>query len=87
MKILASMKLSRDQMELEILFRSKIQLNFLNYSGRIGIEIQFFYPTLTKKKQYGLTNLKRELASNNNVSILECQRRTLILNGLGFDLL
>jgi hypothetical protein len=39
----------------------------------------------TSKKQYGLTTLKADNDSNNNVSIFGMPEEDWILNGLGFD--
>ncbi len=60
---------------------------FLNYDGRISIELrgstsqEFF-----DKKPYGLTTLQADNATNNNVSILGMpQENDWILNSLAFD--
>lgn len=60
---------------------------FLNYNGRISIEIrgsssqQFF-----EKKPYGLTTLQDDNVTNNNVSLLGMPKENdWILNSLAFD--
>jgi hypothetical protein len=59
MKILASMKIIKRPDGTRNFISIKIQLNFLNYSGRIGIEISSS-TQLYQKKQYGLTTLKED---------------------------
>jgi hypothetical protein len=73
-KILASMKIIKRPDGTRNFISDQNTAEFLNYNGRIGIEMGFFYSTSTKK-QYGLTTLKADNDSNNNVSIFECQRR------------
>lgn len=59
---------------------------FLNYNGRIGIEIRGSSSQSLPKKGYGLTTLKADNISNNNVSILGMpSENDWILNGLAFD--
>ena len=43
---------------------------FLNYNGRIGIEIRGSSSQTLPKKGYGLTTLKADNTSNNNVELL-----------------
>lgn len=58
---------------------------YLNYNGKIGIEIRGSSSQLLPKKAYGLTTLKEDL-ENNNVSILGMPKENdWILNGLAFD--
>jgi hypothetical protein len=68
-KILASMKIIKRPDGTRNFIRIKT-LNFLNYNGRIGIEIRVLL-----LKNNTATTLKADNDSNNNVSILECQRR------------
>jgi hypothetical protein len=72
-KILASMKIIKRPDGTRNFISDQNTAEFLNYNGRIGIEISSS-SQLLPKKQYGLT-LKADNDSNNNVSILECQRR------------
>lgn len=59
---------------------------FLNYNGRIGIEIRGSSSQLLPKKGYGLTTLKADNISNNNVSLLGMpSENDWILNGIAFD--
>ena len=43
---------------------------FLNYDGRIGIEIRGSSSQMLQKKPYGLETLQADNVTNNNVSIL-----------------
>lgn len=59
---------------------------FLNYSGRLGIEIRGTTSALLDKKPYSLTTLKNDNVSNNNVSILDMPAENdWVLNSLAFD--
>lgn len=59
---------------------------FLNYSGRIKIEIRGSSSQSLPKKPYGLTTVKEDNISNNNVSILGMpEENDWILNSLAFD--
>ena len=59
---------------------------FLNYDGRISIEIRGSSSQLLQKKQYGLTTLQADNVTNNNVSILGMpSENDLVLNGLAYD--
>jgi hypothetical protein len=44
--------------------------SYLNYNGRINIEIRGSSSATSKKKQYGFSTLKADNISNNNVSLL-----------------
>jgi hypothetical protein len=58
----------------------------LNYNGRIMIEIRGSSTQALPKKQYGLTTVKSDNVTNNNVSLLGMpSENDWILNGLGFD--
>jgi hypothetical protein len=60
--------------------------DYLNYNGRIGIEIRGSSSQSLPKKAYALTTLKADNVSNNNVSILGMpSENDWILNGLAFD--
>ena len=59
---------------------------FLNYDGRIGIELRGSSSQMTAKKPYGFTTLQADNTSNNNVSLLGMpSENDWILNNLAFD--
>ncbi|MBU3681408.1 MAG: T9SS type A sorting domain-containing protein [Flavobacterium sp.] len=59
---------------------------FLNYNGRISIEIRGSSSQATDKKGYGFTTLLADNVSNNNISLLGMPKENdWILNGLAFD--
>ena len=59
---------------------------FLNYSGRIGIERRGSSSQQFQKKPYGLTTLQDDNVSNNNVSLLGMPKENdWILNSLAYD--
>ena len=59
---------------------------FLNYNGRIGIEIRGSSSQTLPKKGYGLTTLKADNTSNNNVELLGMpSENDWVLNGIAFD--
>lgn len=59
---------------------------YLNYNGRINIEIRGSTSQSLPKKPYGLTTLKADNVSNNNVSLLGMpSENDWILNSLAFD--
>ena len=59
---------------------------FLDYDGRIGIEIRGSSSQMLSKKPYGLTTLQDDNVTNNNVSILGMPRENdWVLNPLAFD--
>lgn len=59
---------------------------YLNYNGRIGIELRGSTSQSLPKKPYGLTTLKANNTSNNNVSLLGMPAENdWILNSLAFD--
>ena len=59
---------------------------FLNYNGRIGIELRGSSSQELPKKPYGLTTLKEDNITNNNVAILGMPKENdWILNSLAFD--
>ncbi len=60
--------------------------NFLNYNGRIGIELRGSSSQELPKKPYGYTTYKSDNISNNNVSILGMPKENdWILNSLAYD--
>ncbi|MFN8256069.1 MAG: CotH kinase family protein [Bacteroidales bacterium] len=59
---------------------------FLNYDGRIGIEIRGSSSQVLEKKPYGFTTLQSDNVTNNNVSLLGMpSENDWILNSLAFD--
>lgn len=59
---------------------------YLNYDGRIDIEIRGSSSSITEKKQYGFTTREADNFSNNNVSLLGMPgENDWILNGMVFD--
>jgi len=59
---------------------------FLNYNGKIEIEIRGSSTQTRPKKQYGLSTLKDDNKTNNNVSLLGMPpENDWILNGMVFD--
>jgi hypothetical protein len=59
---------------------------FLNYNGRINIEIRGSSSQTLPKKQYGFSTLKKDNITNDNVSLLGMPAdNDWILNGLAFD--
>ena len=59
---------------------------FFNYNGRIGIEIRGSSSQTLPKKGYGLTTLKADNTSNNNVELLGMpSENDWVLNGIAFD--
>lgn len=60
--------------------------DYLNYDGRIGIEFRGSTSQTLPKKPYGLTTLKADNVSNNNVSIFGMPKENdWVLNALAFD--
>lgn len=85
-KILATMKIIKRPDGTRNFLTDQNTTSFLNYSGRIGIEIRGSSTQTLPKKQYSLTTLKSDNTSNNNVSIFGMpSENDWILNGLGFD--
>ena len=60
---------------------------FLNYDGRIGIELRGYSSQMvSNKKPYGLTTLQDDNVSNNNVSLFGMPAENdWILNSLAYD--
>jgi hypothetical protein len=59
---------------------------YLNYNGRISIELRGSSSQITPKKQYGFTTLLSDNVSKNNVSLLGMPAENdWILNGMVFD--
>lgn len=59
---------------------------YLNYNGRIDIEIRGSSSQVTEKKQYGFTTRMADNVTNNNVSLLGMPKENdWILNGMVWD--
>lgn len=59
---------------------------FLNYDGRINIEVRGSSSQTLQKKQYGFSTLKSDNTTDNNVSLLGMPSdNDWILNGFGFE--
>jgi len=85
-KILASMKVIKHPDGSRNYLSDANNNAFLNYNGRISIEIRGSSSQTLPKKGYGLTTLKADNTSNNNVSLLGMpSENDWILNGLAFD--
>lgn len=85
-KILASMKIIQRPDGSRNYLSDQSNTAYLNYNGRIGIEIRGSSSQALPKKAYSLTTLKVDNVSNNNVSILGMpSENDWILNGLAFD--
>lgn len=85
-KILATMKIIKRPDGSRNYVTDQNTASFLNYNGRIGIEIRGSSTQTLPKKQYSLTTLKADNISNNNVSVFGMpSENDWILNGLGFD--
>lgn len=85
-KILGTMKIIKRPDGTRNYLTDQNTAGFLNYTGRIGIEIRGSSTQTLPKKQYSLTTLKADNTSNNNVSIFGMpSENDWILNGLGFD--
>jgi hypothetical protein len=85
-KILATMKIIKRPDGTRNYLTDQNTTAFLNYNGRIGIEIRGSSSQSLPKKGYGLTTLLANGTSNNNVSILGMpSENDWILNGLAFD--
>ena len=85
-KIPASMKVIFNGQDKRNYLSDQNSAGSLNYNGRIMIEIRGSSTQALPKKQYGLTTVKADNVSNNNVSLLGLPAENdWILNGLGFD--
>ncbi|MBN8677720.1 MAG: CotH kinase family protein [Chitinophagales bacterium] len=59
---------------------------FLNYNGRVDIEIRGSYSQAFPKKAYGFTTLQADNITNNNVSLLGMpEENDWVLHGLSSD--
>ncbi len=85
-KILASMKIIYKGVGVQNFVTDQNTPAFLNYDGRIGIEIRGSSSQALPKKGYGFSTLLADNVSNNNTSLLGMpSENDWILNGLAFD--
>ena len=85
-KILASMKIIKRPDGSRNFLTDVTTAGYLNYDGRIGIEIRGSTSQSLPKKPYGLTTLKADNKSNNNVSLLGMPAENdWVLNSFAFD--
>jgi hypothetical protein len=85
-RVLASMKIIFRGEGLRNYLTDQNTTGFLNYNGRINIEIRGSSSQTLPKKQYGLSTLESDNLSNNNVALLGMPAdNDWILNGLGFE--
>jgi hypothetical protein len=85
-RILASMEVIFRGEGLRNYLTDQNTAGYLNYNGRISIEIRGSSSQVLQKKQYGFSTLKDDNVSNNNVPLLGMPAdNDWILNGLGFE--
>lgn len=85
-KVLATMKIIWHQDGSRNYLSDINNPEFLNYDGRIGIEIRGSSSQMLSKKPYGLETLQSDDVTNNNVSILGMPKENdWVLNSLAFD--
>ncbi|WP_433764543.1 CotH kinase family protein [Flavobacterium ginsenosidimutans] len=85
-KILASMKIIKRPDGSRNYLTDIDNTSYLDYNGRIGIETRGSSSQALPKKPYGLTTLKANNTSNNNVSLLGMPvENDWVLNSLAFD--
>ena len=85
-KVLANMKIIWHQDGSRNYLSDVNNPEFLNYDGRIGIEIRGSSSQMLQKKPYGLETLLADNITNNNVSILGMPKENdWVLNSLAFD--
>lgn len=85
-KILATMKIIKHADGTRNYLADSNTSSYLNYDGRIGIELRGSTSQDLPKKPYALTTLKADNKSNNNVSLLGMpSENDWILNSFAFD--
>lgn len=85
-KVLATMKIIKRPDGTRNYLTDSNTAAFLDYNGRIGIELRGSTSQSLPKKPYGLTTLKANNTSNNNVSLLGMpSENDWVLNSLAFD--
>ena len=85
-KVLATMKIIKRPDGTRNYLTDENSVEFLNYNGRIKIELRGSSSMELPKKSYSLTTVKSDNTSNNNVSILGMpSENDWVLNSLAFD--
>jgi hypothetical protein len=85
-RVLASMKIIYRGPGERTYLTDQDSREYLNYNGRIDIEIRGSSSQVTNKKQYGFSTLMTDNVSNNNVSLLGMPKEhDWIFNGMVFD--
>ncbi len=85
-RVLATMKIIKHPDGTRNYLTDQNTAGFLNYDGRISIEIRGSSSQELPKKSYGLTTLEADDLSNNNVELLDMpSENDWILNSLAFD--
>lgn len=85
-RVLASMKIIKHTDGTRNYLTDRNLTEFLNYDGRINIEIRGSSSQDLSKKQYGFTTLEVDNATSNNVSLMGMPKENdWILNSLAFD--
>jgi hypothetical protein len=85
-RVLANMKIIYRGAGMRNYIDDQNSAEFLNYNGRINIEVRGSSSQFTPKKQYGFSTKMADGATNNNVSLLGLPAENdWILNGLVFD--
>lgn len=85
-KVLATMKIIKRPDGTRNYLTDSNTAAFLDYNGRIGIELRGSTSQSLPKKPYGFTTLKANNTSNNNVSLLGMpSENDWVLNSLAFD--
>lgn len=85
-KVLATMKIINRPDGSRNYLNDQYTPQYLNFEGRIGIELRGSSSQTLSKKPYGLTTLASDNITNNNVSILGMPKENdWVLNSLAFD--
>ena len=85
-RVLAAMKIIKRPDGTRNFLTDQNTTSFLDYQGRINIEIRGSSSQDLPKKGYGLTTLEADNVTNDNVSLLDMpSENDWILNGLAFD--
>ena len=85
-KVMATMKIIYRPDNLRNYMTDQNNPDYLNYNGRIGIEIRGSSSQILNKKPYGLTTLQDDNVTNNNVKILGMPKENdWVLNSIAFD--
>jgi hypothetical protein len=85
-RVLGNMKIIYRGEGLRNYVTDKDSLSYLNYNGRINIEIRGSSTQVLPKKQYGFSTLNTDNVTVNNVSLMGLpSENDWILNAMGFD--